>query len=168
MIERKRKKFDSNGHSPANGSDMKKRKFDYARNFTCYGGPPGYGAPYGYGYPGPAFDMSCADFGPNPIDPFGYDPFAQTENNAEGGQNNESTTEGFDDSGAVVSPNRGFMSRLSKLDRYVIKKHTEIYPSETNLKRILKLVSDVEETMKVKIGFHLMLNTNHCMVFYLA
>jgi len=37
---------------------------------------------------------------------------------------------------------------LSKLDRYVIKKHTEIYPSETNLKQILKLVSDVEETTK--------------------
>lgn len=147
MIERKRKKFDSNGHSPSNGSDGKKRKFDYARHFQCYGGPPGYGVPYGYGFPGPAYDMGCADFGPNPIDPFGYDPFAQTDTNTETGQTNESS-EGFDDSGTMVSPNRGFMSRLSKLDRYVIKKHTEIYPSETNLKRILKLVSDVEETMK--------------------
>jgi hypothetical protein len=70
---------------------------------------------------GPAFDMNYADFGPNPIDPFGYDPFAQSDANASSEQGNENT-EGFeaDAAGAMAgSPNRGFMSRLSKLDRYV-------------------------------------------------
>jgi len=149
MMERKRKKFENgNGHH-ANGSEMKKRKYDYARHFQGYmGGGPGI--PYGYGGGmggGPAFDMNYADFGPNPIDPFGYDPFAQSDAK----EGNESTESGFeaDAAGAMAgSPNRGFMSRLSKLDRYVIKKHTEIYPTEKNLKTILKLVSDVEETTK--------------------
>ena len=107
-----------------------------SRHFQCYGGPPGAGMPYGYPqHFGPAYDMSCAEFGPNPIDPFGYDPFAQADSNAGGGEGGE----GFPDAGAMASSTRGFMSRLSKLDRYVIKKHTEIYPSETNLKQILKL-----------------------------
>ena len=48
MMERKRKKFENgNGHH-ANGSEMKKRKYDYARHFQGYmGGGPGI--PYGYG-----------------------------------------------------------------------------------------------------------------------
>ena len=45
-------------------------------------------------------------------------------------------------------PGKGFMSRLSKLDRYVIKRHSEIYPSEDHLNGVLKLVSNVEEVMK--------------------
>merc|ERR1719219_2299146 len=40
------------------------------------------------------------------------------------------------------------MSRLGKLDRYVIKRHSEIYPPEEHLSGVLKLVSDVEEVMK--------------------
>ena len=43
---------------------------------------------------------------------------------------------------------KNFMSRLSKLDRYVIKRHSEIYPPEEHLTNVLKLVSDVEEVMK--------------------
>merc|ERR1719361_1884052 len=45
-------------------------------------------------------------------------------------------------------PGKNFMSRLSKLDRYVIKRHSEIYPSEDHLSGVLKLVANVEEVMK--------------------
>jgi hypothetical protein len=41
-----------------------------------------------------------------------------------------------------------FNSRLSKLDKYVIKKHTEIYPEQSELSVILQLVKDTEECMK--------------------
>ena len=55
---------------------------------------------------------------------------------------------GMGSGGMDQQQSKAFMSRLSKLDRYVIKRHTEIYPSEDHLKGVLKLVSDVEEVMK--------------------
>ena len=42
-----------------------------------------------------------------------------------------------------------FYSRLSKLDRNVIRKHKEIYPGEAELAIILELVGDTEEAMKL-------------------
>merc|ERR1719187_1138225 len=73
-----------------------------------------------------------------PMDPFSCDPFMGME--------------GMDGMGGGPyqhqDPGKGFMSRLSKLDRYVIKRHSEIYPSEDHLNGVLKLVSNVEEVMK--------------------
>lgn len=43
---------------------------------------------------------------------------------------------------------RNYRSRLSKLDRYVIKKHKDIYPLEKELSFILKLVTNTEESIK--------------------
>jgi hypothetical protein len=42
-----------------------------------------------------------------------------------------------------------FCSRLSKLDRYVIKKHKDIYPDESELTSILELVNDTEKSMRM-------------------
>merc|ERR1712241_606854 len=55
---------------------------------------------------------------------------------------------GMGSGGMDQQQSKAFMSRLSKLDRYVIKRHTEIYPSEDHLKGVLKLVADVETVMK--------------------
>ena len=43
---------------------------------------------------------------------------------------------------------RNYKSRLSKLDRYVIKKHKDIYPTEKELSFILQLVTNTEEGIK--------------------
>ena len=43
---------------------------------------------------------------------------------------------------------RNYRSRLSKLDRYVIKKHKDIYPIEKELSFILQLVTNTEESIK--------------------
>lgn len=43
---------------------------------------------------------------------------------------------------------RNYRSRLSKLDRYVIKKHKDVYPIEKELAFILKLVTNTEESLK--------------------
>ena len=43
---------------------------------------------------------------------------------------------------------RNYRSRLSKLDRYVIKKHKDIYPLEKELSFILQLVTNTEESIK--------------------
>ena len=43
---------------------------------------------------------------------------------------------------------RNYRSRLSKLDRYVIKKHRDIYPVEKELSFILQLVAQTEESLK--------------------
>jgi hypothetical protein len=48
----------------------------------------------------------------------------------------------------VGGPGPIFCSRLSKLDRYVIRKHKDIYPSEAELSVILGLVRDSEESMR--------------------
>merc|ERR1712083_94534 len=74
-------------------------------------------------------------------DPYSYGPYMGME----------------DPSGAMADPSmayqqqdmgKNFMSRLSKLDRYVIKRHSEIYPTEDHLSGVLKLVSSLEEVMK--------------------
>jgi len=44
---------------------------------------------------------------------------------------------------------RGYRSRLSKLDRHVIRKHKEIYPKESDLASILRLVTRTEESLKL-------------------
>ena len=79
-----------------------------------------------------------------PIDPFSSDPFAlasdDSYSNAEYGVS--------DADSSMAAFNKGFMSRLSKLDRYVIKRHTEIYPKDQQLNSILGLVGDVEQAMK--------------------
>ena len=43
---------------------------------------------------------------------------------------------------------RNYRSRLSKLDRYVIKKHKDVYPIEKELSFILQLVTHTEESLK--------------------
>ena len=43
---------------------------------------------------------------------------------------------------------RNYRSRLSKLDRYVIKKHRDVYPREKDLSFILQLVTHTEEGLK--------------------
>jgi len=118
VVEKKKRKLDGDG---ANGDGKKKQKYDYNAHFQCYGSGNGQG--FGmmgvpYGYL-PANGMGDG-FG----DPGMGGPFQQQGND------------------------KGFMSRLSKLDRYVIKRHTEIYPTEDHLKGVLKLVADVETVMK--------------------
>ena len=104
------------------------------------GGPSG--TPYGYLPMGPNNGKN----GPGPIDPFSSDPFAV------GYDDNFSNTIAdysvSDADSSMSAFNKGFMSRLSKLDRYVIKRHTEIYPSEDHLNSLLGLVGDVEQAMK--------------------
>jgi hypothetical protein len=175
VMEKKRKKGDqskdggSSDNGDGNGDAKRAKKYDYSRHFQCYGPGPGFGPgmaslPYGYlpgrqgfggppgGYFGP--EMGGGDgYDPSPIDPHGYDPFSEQGGDMDQGffngaaDGSGSFPEGCDDS--VVPPmNRGFMSRLSKLDRYVIKKHSDVYPAEENLNTILKMVLDIEEAMK--------------------
>lgn len=153
MLEKKKRKYDGDGagHGDGENGDAKKfRRYDYSRHFQCYGGPqPGMmDLPYGYlpdrqhanGRNAEGDQLAGA------MEGYMYDPYSvdyQSYSNAlppaEGGGS-------FDPMGASMS--KGFMSRLSKLDRYVIKRHTEIYPTESHLNTVLKLVSDVEEVMK--------------------
>ena len=46
---------------------------------------------------------------------------------------------------------RGYRSRLSKLDRHVIRKHKEIYPKESDLASILRYVNKICWTNRIKI-----------------
>jgi len=124
VIEKKKRKIDG-GDGQNGDSKGKKQKYDYARHFQCYGSGNGQGfgmmgVPYGY-LPTNGMEFSYMDDGGNPN--MGG-PYQQQD------------------------PGKNFMSRLSKLDRYVIKRHSEIYPSEDHLNGVLKLVSDVEEVMK--------------------
>jgi len=132
VMEKKKRKFEGEGGAPPNPDSKKSKKYDYARHFQAYGSgnPQGFGmmgVPYGY-------------LPPNGME-FGFDQFMGMEDgsgdpNMSGGPYQQQ------------DPGKGFMSRLSKLDRYVIKRHSEIYPSEDHLNGVLKLVSDVEEVMK--------------------
>ena len=92
------------------------------------------GVPYGYL---PTNGMQMGE-----MDPFSYDPYMGI-----GGMDGMG-----DNPGAAYQQqqdmSKGFMSRLSKLDRYVIKRHSEIYPTEDHLSGVLKLVSSLEEVMK--------------------
>ena len=84
--------------------------------------------------------------GPGPIDPFSNDPFASM-----GADDSYPSSVDYgvsDADSSMAAFNKGFMSRLSKLDRYVIKRHTEIYPTDEHLNNILSLVGDVEQAMK--------------------
>ncbi len=152
-------------------------------------GPPG--PPFGFDGPpnmmigmmGGGYDeyQPPEGFGPQVIDPHGFDPFSEGGGGApgmedagpgtgfpvnemgyalgsmfQGGFGNDMSggeAVGFHSNmggGAGYGPGGGggFNSRLSKLDRYVIKKHTDVYPSEKDLDLVLKLVTDIEETMR--------------------
>lgn len=119
--------------------------------------------------------------GPAPIDPMGFDPFTGQEGDGDempprfsGGEFMNPNFGGFySDTSMMMSSveneeefteqrtmmeneqrarmSRGFLSRLSKLDKYVIKKHKEVYPKEGTLKLILDMVTHTEEAM-VKVG----------------
>merc|ERR1712110_1401407 len=115
---------DGNGAGPQKMDSKKSRKYDYASHFQCYGsGNQGFGM------------MGV---------PYGYLP---TNGMQMGGMDRMG-----DNSGAAYHQqqdmSKSFMSRLSKLDRYVIKRHSEIYPTEDHLSGVLKLVSSLEEVMK--------------------
>ena len=141
QLEKKKRKFeqgDGNGAGPQKMDSKKSRKYDYASHFQCYGsGNQGFGmmgVPYGYL---PTNGMQMGE-----MDPFSYDPYMGI-----GGMDGMG-----DNPGAAYQQqqdmSKGFMSRLSKLDRYVIKRHSEIYPTEDHLSGVLKLVSSLEEVMK--------------------
>ena len=84
---------------------------------------------------------------PGPIDPFSNDPFAV--GGADDSFANTAADYNVSDADSSMSAfNKGFMSRLSKLDRYVIKRHTEIYPTDEQLNSLLAMVGDVEQAMK--------------------
>ena len=100
------------------------------------------GTPYGYLPMGPNNGKN----GPGPIDPFSNDPFAVGCDDNFSGQVADYSVSDADSSMSAF--NKGFMSRLSKLDRYVIKRHTEIYPSDDHLNSLLSMVGDVEQAMK--------------------
>ena len=113
--------------------------------FSSSGGTGGpAGTPYGYLPMGPNSGKNLA--GPGPIDPFSNDPFASM-----GADDSYPSSVDYgvsDADSSMAAFNKGFMSRLSKLDRYVIKRHTEIYPTDEHLNNILSLVGDVEQAMK--------------------
>ena len=124
VIEKKKRKIEGGENGDGKG---KKQKYDYNRHFQCYGaGNQGFGMGMPYGYlPTNGMEFSFDPFmGDGSGDPNMGGPYQQQD------------------------PGKGFMSRLSKLDRYVIKRHSEIYPSEDHLNGVLKLVSNVEEVMK--------------------
>jgi len=127
VIEKKKRKIEGGDQ---NADSKKSKKYDYNRHFQCYGSgnAQGFGMNLPYGYL-PTNGME-----------FSFDPFMGME--GEGDPNMAGGPYQHQD------PGKGFMSRLSKLDRYVIKRHSEIYPSEDHLNGVLKLVSDVEEAMK--------------------
>eukprot|EP00093_Oithona_nana_P010101 10101.XXX_52713_54495_1 [CDS] Oithona nana genome sequencing. len=143
QMERKlKRRLNSNGDFAGNGAESAKaQKYDYSLHFQCYSGGTGgpAGTPYGYLPMGPNKNSVGG-----PIDPFSSDPFAlasdDSYSNAEYGVS--------DADSSMAAFNKGFMSRLSKLDRYVIKRHTEIYPKDQQLNSILGLVGDVEQAMK--------------------
>jgi len=127
QLEKKKRKMEGGENGGAMDS-KKSRKYNYASHFQCYGsGNQGFGmmgVPYGY------LPTNGMQMGPE-MEGMGWDPYM-----------------GMGSGGMDQQQSKAFMSRLSKLDRYVIKRHTEIYPSEDHLKGVLKLVSDVEEVMK--------------------
>ncbi len=142
VMERKKRKHEFDQGMDEADPNGKMRKYDYGRHFQCYGGA---GGPQGAQ---PPFVMDV---------PYGYLP-DRPYPSAGGMPMEGDPCEGlaFDSPDfseyALSDPaspvNKGFMSRLSKLDRYVIKRHTQIYPSEDHLAAVLKLVTDVETAMK--------------------
>lgn len=141
QLEKKKRKFeqgDGNGAGPQKMDSKKSRKYDYASHFQCYGsGNQGFGmmgVPYGYL---PTNGMQMGE-----MDPFSYDPYMGIGDMDGMGDNPGAAYHQQQDM------SKGFMSRLSKLDRYVIKRHSEIYPTEEHLSGVLKLVSSLEEVMK--------------------
>jgi len=134
VMEKKKRKFEADGTGGAPQKE-KSRKYDYASHFQCYGSgnQQGFGMmglPYGY-LPTNGMDQMG--------DPYSYGPYMGMEDGAMGDPNMAYQQQDM---------GKNFMSRLSKLDRYVIKRHSEIYPPEEHLTNVLKLVSDVEEVMK--------------------
>lgn len=148
VMEKKKRKFqsDSGGENADNGNEAKSRKYDYSRHFQCYSGGNQQsnmmGLPYGY-----LPDRQSAGNGmmmgnDGCFEAYYNDPYMINMMESE-----QTAYEQPPD--ATASPmGKGFMSRLSKLDRYVIKRHTEIYPTDAQLTAVLKLVADVEDAIK--------------------
>lgn len=145
VMERKKRKFDLDpalNEDNGAGESKKSRKYDYARHFQCYGGSQAGFMEVPYGYLPDRYFANGRNEMEQSTEPF------MTDSQSFGDVNNPAINPDFAFMDPSSSVSKGFMSRLSKLDRYVIKRHTEIYPSEAHLSAVLKLVTDVEEAMK--------------------
>ena len=99
-------------------------------------------------FPPRQFPPNFGNFFPGPPGPPGPDGFFADIQGDEGAAALEPAPRGppmnFGYGGGPV-----FCSRLSKLDRYVIRKHKDIYPTEPELNLLLGLIRDVEEVMRL-------------------